>query len=373
MPKISVCMIVKNEQLHLANALNSIKDLADEIIVMDTGSTDNTLQIAKDNGAQVYKMQWPDDFSIARNESIKLAIGDWILVLDADETISKQDTNKLKEIINKTNQGQEFEDVDGFILTQRNYIKHKQDLTLSTNTNLNIKEAGQSNKGFVDLGNTGDPYQESKETAGYLPTPIIRLFRNNKGIIFKGAVHEDVSQSITKKIHNIDIPIHHFGKLDLNTWKSKWQLYEKLAIKKANEEKDYYSYFELGRQFLASKKLEQAKEALEKCVELNKDFYLGWFNLGSLNLMEQDLQDAIKHLEITRLINPNFVPIYANLGVAYAQNKQYKKALKIFTMGLNLNVNQPSIFKNMAICYKEMGDSHRSNLAYQKFLSFQKN
>jgi tetratricopeptide (TPR) repeat protein len=89
--------------------------------------------------------------------------------------------------------------------------------------------------------------------------------------------------------------------------------------------------------------------------------------------MEQDLQDAIKHLEITRLINPNFVPIYANLGVAYAQNKQYKKALKIFTMGLNLNVNQPSIFKNMAICYKEMGDSHRSNLAYQKFLSFQKN
>ena len=180
MPKISVCMIVKNEKLHLANALNSIKELADEIIVLDTGSTDNSIQIAKDNGAQVYKMQWPDDFSIARNESIKLAIGDWILILDADETISKQDTNKLKEIINKTKPGQEYENVDGFVLTQRNYIKNKQDLELKTDSNLTIKEAGQSNKGFVDLTMASDPTKNQRLPAATYQLPLSDYLETTK-------------------------------------------------------------------------------------------------------------------------------------------------------------------------------------------------
>src|SRR4051794_40673333 len=83
--KLSLCMIVKNESKHLANCLESVEGVVDEIIIVDTGSTDDTVEIAKSYGAKVYHYEWNDNFSDARNESIKYATGDWILVLDADE------------------------------------------------------------------------------------------------------------------------------------------------------------------------------------------------------------------------------------------------------------------------------------------------
>ncbi|MGC9064474.1 MAG: glycosyltransferase, partial [bacterium] len=84
LPTITLCMIVKNEEEHLPNALNSVKDVVDEIIIVDTGSTDNTVEIAKSFGAKVYYYEWNDDFASARNEALKHATCDWILSMDAD-------------------------------------------------------------------------------------------------------------------------------------------------------------------------------------------------------------------------------------------------------------------------------------------------
>ena len=83
-------MIVKDEENYLEQCLSSAKGLADEIIIVDTGSKDKTKEIAKKFNAKVFDFKWNDDFSAARNESLKHATKDWILVLDADESLSKE-------------------------------------------------------------------------------------------------------------------------------------------------------------------------------------------------------------------------------------------------------------------------------------------
>ena len=76
-------MIVKNEEAHLAGCLGSVADLVDEIVVVDTGSTDATAAVASRFGARVYPFHWVDSFAAARNESLRHARGDWIFWLDA--------------------------------------------------------------------------------------------------------------------------------------------------------------------------------------------------------------------------------------------------------------------------------------------------
>ncbi len=94
-PSISLVLIVKNEEANLQKCLNSYKDIVQEIIVVDTGSTDKTVEIAKSFGARVVYFAWTNDFSEARNESLKYATCDWILRTDADEYIEDDEKPKL--------------------------------------------------------------------------------------------------------------------------------------------------------------------------------------------------------------------------------------------------------------------------------------
>jgi hypothetical protein len=96
---LSVCLITRNEELALPRALQSVRDVADEIIVADTGSTDRTEQIAKDFGATVVHFAWCDDFSAARNFAINQAHGDWIFWLDADEELLPDSVSELRSCI----------------------------------------------------------------------------------------------------------------------------------------------------------------------------------------------------------------------------------------------------------------------------------
>ena len=88
---LSLCMIVKNEEANLGRCLESVKGVADEIIIVDTGSTDRTVEIARQHGAKIVSHQWDDDFAVARNVSLRAATSDWILVLDADEALDEED------------------------------------------------------------------------------------------------------------------------------------------------------------------------------------------------------------------------------------------------------------------------------------------
>jgi tetratricopeptide (TPR) repeat protein len=97
--KVSLCMIVRNEEAYLDGCLASVSGIADETIVVDTGSTDATRTIALSHGAQVYDFEWCDDFAAARNESIRRASGDWILWMDADDRLVQESGQTLRELL----------------------------------------------------------------------------------------------------------------------------------------------------------------------------------------------------------------------------------------------------------------------------------
>lgn len=98
MAKISCCMIVKNEQSMLPRCLKSIDGVWDQLVIVDTGSTDGTVEIAKSFGAEVYHHEWENDFSLHRNQSIEYATGDWIFIIDADEELVTKPTNFKKRL-----------------------------------------------------------------------------------------------------------------------------------------------------------------------------------------------------------------------------------------------------------------------------------
>ncbi|WJI26710.1 glycosyltransferase family 2 protein [Thermosynechococcus sp. B3] len=87
MVRVCACLIVKNEAAHLARCLGSVQPWVDEIVVVDTGSTDETIAIARQFTERIFTFPWQDDFAAARNYSLEQATGDWILVIDADEVL----------------------------------------------------------------------------------------------------------------------------------------------------------------------------------------------------------------------------------------------------------------------------------------------
>src|SRR5690625_6208118 len=96
MVTISLCMIVKNEEEVLRRCLDTVKDVMDEINIVDTGSTDKTIEIAKKYTDRVFTFEWTGKFKDARNESFKYATQDYILYLDADDVLLKEDRKKLQ-------------------------------------------------------------------------------------------------------------------------------------------------------------------------------------------------------------------------------------------------------------------------------------
>lgn len=164
-PRISVCMIVKNEAANLPRALESIRQIACEIIVVDTGSTDATVEIARSFGARVFHHPWEENFATARNQSLAPATGEWILVLDADEAVAPGGEADLFAAL----------------------------------------AAPRHDAYMVSLVNRG------AETGRI---PVLRIFRNGRGYRFRGRIHEQIADSIRadrNRIATLALQIDHFG------------------------------------------------------------------------------------------------------------------------------------------------------------------
>ena len=147
---ISLCMILKNEEDWVEKAISSVISLVDEVILVDTGSTDKTLDRAARFNPRIIKAEWTDHFGDARNISLEEANCSWILVLDADECISGTDIALMKKAVSGK--------ADGFQLIQRNYVHQNQ---------VHGWEANNSD------------YEEGRPYPGYVDNPLIRLFRND--------------------------------------------------------------------------------------------------------------------------------------------------------------------------------------------------
>jgi len=145
---LTICLIVKNEEKFLGQCLKSIHDLASQIVIVDTGSTDRTVEIATEHGAEVHSFAWCDDFSAARNAALEHATGDWILMLDADEELSVEGREKLKQAMNEP-----------AVMAWRLPI--------------------------VDVGREADG-------CSYVP----RFYRNAPGLFYVGRIHEQVFSSL---------------------------------------------------------------------------------------------------------------------------------------------------------------------------------
>lgn len=260
---ISLCMIVKNEENSLKNCLDSVKNVVNEMIVVDTGSNDSTIQIAKDAGALVFETEWNDDFSNVRNLSLSKANYDWILVLDADEMISPDDIMELdKLIIRKA--------VYGFRLDQRTYVE-----------NSNLTNA-VSCKG---------EYSEEKNYPAYLPQDVVRLFRNYSMIEYRDRVHEIVEHSMYEyhlKIEESRIPIHHYGKvITPERLQAKANLYIELGKQKVKDNtEDLKSALELLDQLLEAGKPDEA-------FELSEEFLIKFPNNSKVQFIAGIAAEAI--------------------------------------------------------------------------------
>lgn len=168
MPTTSLTMIVKNEEKNLAACLDSVKDVVDEIILVDTGSTDGTIQIAEKYNAKIFQYEWTNNFSAARNFALGKSIGKWIFYLDADERL---DSNSIAEFKNLSDANL----LIGYYCTVKNY-------NLDRNRDNSVRH--------------------------------IRLFANSPEIKFIGKVHEQLEPSLAQNKYQLlhsNIFIHHVG------------------------------------------------------------------------------------------------------------------------------------------------------------------
>ncbi|OKP93774.1 glycosyltransferase family 2 protein [Paenibacillus sp. P32E] len=174
-PDVSLCMIVKNEAQHLERCLASVAGLVSEIIIADTGSSDNSMEVALSFGAQVIEIPWEGDFAKARNRTLRQSSCSWVLVLDADEAAGGWRADVLNELLGA-------EQVDGYFLPFIHYV------------------------GEADSGD-------------YVTDNVCRLFRNDERIVFQGSIHEEAASSIWalpdgKIAYAAALPVRHYGYLD---------------------------------------------------------------------------------------------------------------------------------------------------------------
>lgn len=206
--RLSLAMIVKNESAHLGHCLASVKGLVDEMVVADTGSTDDTRAIALAHGARVIEVPWTEDFSAARNASLAACTGDWILVLDADEAIDPLDHPVLRAAL-------EAPGAQAYRLWMRNYLRSGAFMSA---------EAGiQANDGR---------YAEGRAYSHLSLGRRLRLFRAQPGPVFQGRVHElpdPYFEARQVPILQLEAAIHHFGKVDFAQDMTKQAAYLQLA------------------------------------------------------------------------------------------------------------------------------------------------
>lgn len=346
MMKISVCMIVKDEEKFLGQCLDSVKGLADEIIIVDTGSADRTKEIAKEKGAAVIDYKWNDDTAKARNTGVEKAKGDWILVLDADETIANESFVPIRKLMEK-----EF---DAYYLVQLNYTNSVNDLN------------------FIPLQKK-TPY--SMDFRGYFPVEIIRFFRNRKGIRFTSIVHERLNDSIKQlglKAVRTDVPIHHYQFLKGEEVMKKKQLaFLNLFEKKSKDIKDDPKMLhDMGILYYNYKNDEKkAIECFERAVKLKSDYIAPLFSLATVYARKKDNIKAKEMYHLALSINPENAAANYNLGNIYAEEKDYNNAILHYVNAVRI---KPIVgaFNNLGNIYVMAGKWEGALEAFKAAIKF---
>jgi glycosyltransferase involved in cell wall biosynthesis len=371
---LSLCMIVKNEAEKLPRCLASVKDAVDEIIIVDTGSTDQTTEIAQSFGAQVYHFTWNNNFSAARNESLRYAQGQWILVLDADEVLKPEAIPLIKQAMTRS-------------------------------------QALVINLVRQEIGAVQSPY-----------SLMSRLFRNHQGIRFSRPYHSMVDDSVARLLERepqwqvinlADVAILHDGyepgaiasrdKLqkaretmegylvshpdDAYVCAKLGALYvqigeistgielleEGLALNPAEEAPVMYElHYHLGIAYNRIRnwgKAEQQYRAATQQPILNRLKIGAYNNLGGLLKARGDLQGARMNYELVTKIDPTLAIGFYNLGMTFKEMGVMPDAIDCYQRAIALDPNYADAYQNLGVVLMKVGSVLESMAAFKQAIA----
>ena len=227
---LSLCMIVRDEEQMLPRCLDAVASAVDEIVIVDTGSTDATVEIAKSFGAKVIEFEWTGSFSEARNVSFEAATGDWVMYLDADEVLVAEDVELLRALTGRTWR-------EAFYLVETSYT-----------------------------GELGD--------GGAMVNNALRVFRNRPEYRFKDRLHEQIAHTlptyIPGRVEQTPVRVTHYGYLgSVRDAKEKSGRNIELLRKQAAESPTTpFLHFNLGSEYIVVGDLNAAIEELKTARSL---------------------------------------------------------------------------------------------------------
>jgi len=306
LPTLSVCMIVKDGEVGLLKLLPEIKNIVDEIIIVDTGSKDNSKQVALDNGAKVYDYIWDDNFGKARNESLKYATKDFMMFLDDDDFIKRDDIFLIKTFLGKNKNC-------GIYLRLLDHL-----------TNNEVTESTQ-----------------------------LRIFPNHIGAEFRGKMHEQVSYSLQEKGIKLvfcNATINHYGYEDeVDIGKKLIRNFEALKEQLKNNPDDFSSLVFLARTALAINQFNIAKDSINRAIELFKEgkcnltqepVLVAYITKAIVYDAEGKTLEAYKLLEGIKHLFPNDTALRLTIGEILFKLKKYDKVYKeiVFFRDEKLNI-----------------------------------
>lgn len=323
---ISCCMIARDEETCIADAIASVRELVNEVIVVDTGSSDRTTSEAKRCGARVYAFPWRNDFGAARNYAIEKASKEWILVLDADEVIANEDHGRIRRLI------ADHPD-SAFVFNQRTY----------TDT---ARAYGWKPLECAD--------RMSRGAAGYFTDRQIRIFRNVASTRYRGAVYESTDDSLRSSgvsIIDAGIIIHHYGRLH-----SSERVWRKSLVCMSLERTGVETYrgsawylFETAAQLLHLGAVDEAGRHAERGLEIEPRNWELLNVLGLVHMKRKRYGEAEKVLRTAIELYGGNEELYNNLGVVLLESGKPAAALESFERGIELATCNEKLLRNAAV------------------------
>lgn len=338
---LSVCMIVKNEEKVLERCLRSIHGIADEIIVVDTGSTDKTKEIALQYTDKVYDFEWANDFAKARNYAASKATGEWILAIDADEYVDRDQFEKFKEQLKTDPPNLEINAVE--IIS---FVGRKAEFTFK---NLHA-----------------------------------RFYKNNSKIKYFRPIHEDLKYIDDREyqLGVVDLQLFHSGYMK-GTIQEKEKSKRNLPLLLNLENKKSIDYFYIGNEYRNLGDLDKAILYYQKAYkerESDQAEYILQLLIFLIDALykKKRYREALEVIQSCEIAYPKLADFKYYKGLIYQAQNKYNKAKSIFEHILS-NKDRLSArseeFKeyaplvNLANIYEEKGNLHKAVEYYSKALS----
>jgi glycosyltransferase involved in cell wall biosynthesis len=311
-------MIVKNGGEDLRACLGSVRSIVEQIVIADTGSTDNTVDIAREFGAIVVDFPWTDHYAEARNAALEPLRTDWVLVLDADEELGPEGLTGVPDLIHATG-----ESVGGYRLTIRNYFP--------------VSVA--SMLGALSRAND-DGFERAKAARSYSDYCLCRLFRRHPKINFAGRVHEGIEAQARQAgyvCRDSAIRVLHFGNLmSEGNYKKKQEYYRNLLRRAVAESPRHpHLWIQLALEEIKYfDNSEYAIECAEKALAINPQEYEAWAIISGVHRDANRYAQALKALERLPDSGDWVITKASGLGDLLHNLGRYKEARAMYLQAL---------------------------------------